>query len=152
MTISVDLVLNRISDEKISNADALIGCSQDEIDEIRRDQTVSTLPAGYVRFLSRAGRSAGPVLRGTDAFFPAILGIKSDARMLLQDSDLLDERFETESVVIAMHQGYQVFWLPSVTVLEPPVLMYQEGDKGIAAHWDSFAGFLNSMVDEHAYR
>jgi hypothetical protein len=150
--ISVDSVLDRILEEGIARAEDLIGCNPDQIEALRRDQGVARLPDSYARFLSRAGRSAGPVLRGTDAFFPSLIGIKSDARSLLRDARLLDDQFDSESVVVAMHQGYQVFWLVSVNIPDPPVRMYQEGDANVSATWDSFAHFLDGAVDERAYR
>ena len=87
------------------------------------------------------GRKAGRLLAGTDAFYPDILGLKQDASELLAnngESGLIPEG----SVVFAMHQGYQVYWMASLSVDDPPVFIYQEGSPGVSSEWESFTAFL----------
>jgi hypothetical protein len=97
-------------------------------------------------YLKRIGRGAGPLLRGTDAFFPQILGLKPDARDLFKETNSGME-LGPDAFVIAMHQGYQVFWFPTVMEDDPIVLMYQEGDQDVLREWDNFTAYLNDMIN-----
>jgi hypothetical protein len=122
-------------------ADSLVGLSGQEVQDVAADQGVATLPARYVEFLSEMGRKAGGLLAGTDAFYPEILGLRRDAMELLAEngeSGLLRD----ESVVFAMHQGYQVYWMASRILGDPPVFMYQEGHPGVARERESLTAFL----------
>lgn len=127
-----------------SPGDRFAGCTSAEIEAIRLDQGVPLVPRDYARFLEMVGREAGLLLRGTDAFYPEILGIKRDAQELLEGGGS-GLRLEPESLVIAMHQGYQVFWFQSVREDAPRVLMHQEGSSGIMREWGSFVDYLISV-------
>jgi hypothetical protein len=146
---AVDQVLDRLLNEGLVPSDCLKGCSEDEIHEIMADQGVTRLPAEYVCYLRRIGKGAGPYLRGTDTFYPRIImiGIRSSARDLFRESGS-QIQLAPDSFVFAMHQGYQVFWFPTVMDDDPKVMMYQEGDKAPCREWDRFSGYLNSMIKE----
>lgn len=131
-----------------SPQDHFEGCTDEEIEAIRLDQGVSRLPVDYAHFLRRVGRHAGLLLRGTDAFYPELLGIKTAAQVLLAENGL-SNFLGTESLVIGMHQGYQIFWFPDVLADNPPVLMYQEGDQQSTMSWRSFIEYL---IDVHPHR
>jgi hypothetical protein len=111
------------------------------------DQQVARLPAEYVCFLQRIGCGAGPYLRGTDTFYPRIItiGIRAAATDLFRENDT-GIQLSPDAFVFAMHQGYQVFWFPSVMDDDPKVIMYQEGDKGSSREWDSFSTYLSRMT------
>jgi SMI1 / KNR4 family (SUKH-1) len=144
---AVSTVLDRLLGEVLTPADAVSGCDESEIAEIKADQRVRRLPAAYVDFLERVGHGAGEFLAGTDAFYPRILGLKEAAEELFAEGKVKIS-LEAEAFVIAMHQGYQVFWFPSVTEDDPKVIMYQEGDQGAAYEWPSFSAYLNDMIKE----
>ena len=117
------------------------GLTNNEIREIQADQGVETLPAYYWEFLRRMGRCAGKLLIGTDAFYPALLGMKRDVLELLREnaaSQLIDDK----AVVIGMHQGYQAYWLETAHEDNPQVYLYQEGCSGFLKNWPSFSAFL----------
>ncbi|WP_412742821.1 SMI1/KNR4 family protein [Krasilnikovia sp. MM14-A1004] len=127
----------------------LIGISAAEIDEVAEDQSVASMPSRYVEFLRVMGRTAGPLLVGTDAFYPDILGIKRDGLELLTDNSVSGFA-PTSAIFFAMHQGYQVYWMPSSLSDDPPVYMYQEGDKGVTREWRSFTEFLRHELSKTA--
>jgi hypothetical protein len=120
--------------------DGLVGLSDEEIQLVTRDQELDHLPARYVEFLRVMGRSAGRLLAGTDVFYPDILGLRRDALELLSENGVAG-LIQDGSVVFAMHQGYQVYWMNGAAD-DPPVLMYHEGDSAIRREWDSFTDFL----------
>jgi hypothetical protein len=95
--------------------------------------------------VKRIGRGAGPFLQGTDTFFPRVLGLKADARDLLRENKSGIE-LGPQALVFAMHQGYQVFWFPTVINDDPKVLMFQEGDRGVGREWASLAAYLDDMI------
>jgi hypothetical protein len=80
---------------------------------VRVNQDLPLLPSEFVRYLERMGRRADHVLAGSTAFYPDILGIKQAARELLEESGV-QLPFGPEALVVAMHQGYQFFWIPEV--------------------------------------
>jgi 8-oxo-dGTP pyrophosphatase MutT (NUDIX family) len=141
----IDSVIDRLIDEAIVPAELMRGCSESDINEIMADQEVSHLPSAYLRYLRRIGRGAGHLLAGTDAFFPKIIGLKAAARELLNESGLVAE-IGPEAFVIGMHQGYQVFWFPSVIDDDPEVVMFQEGDENVSRKWENFQAYLNDMI------
>ena len=146
---AVDRVLGRLINENLVPQECLEGCSEDEIQEVMADQGVARLPAEYVSYLKRIGKGAGPYLRGTDTFYPRIItiGIRSAASDLFRENDT-EIQLTPDSFVFAMHQGYQVFWFPTVMDDDPKVMMYQEGDKAPCREWDRFSDYLNSMIKE----
>ncbi|WP_157535828.1 SMI1/KNR4 family protein [Kitasatospora mediocidica] len=89
----------------------------------------------------RGCRWLGGFLIGTDAFYPELMGIKSDALELLAESSASHLMAEN-SIVFAMHQGYQIYWMESSRGDDPPVAMYQEGGAELRARWESFSAFL----------
>ena len=127
--------------EAYGRGPSISGLTDHEIDEIRVDQKLASLPDAYVGFLRRVGRSAGRFLRGTDAFYPAILGLKPEASVLMDENGVTD-LYSSDSLVIGMHQGYQLYWMNNPHSNDPPVDMYQEGDLGVKRHWNSFTEFL----------
>jgi len=127
----------------------LIGISAVEIGEVAQDQSVDSMPSRYVDFLRIMGRAAGHLLAGTDAFYPDILGIKRDGLELLADNGV-SGLAPTDSIIFAMHQGYQVYWMPNSLSDDPPVYMYQEGDKSVTREWKSFTEFLCHELSKSA--
>jgi hypothetical protein len=117
------------------------GLTDDEIQEIQADQGLAALPACYREFLRRMGRCAGQFLIGTDAFYPALLGIKADVLELLREN-AVSHLIGDDAVVIGMHQGYQAYWLETASEDDPAVYLYQEGETGISKKWASFSAFL----------
>lgn len=124
---------------------ALVGVSDEELREFAEDQAITSIPGRYAEFLKAMGRAAGPLLVGTDAFYPDIIGLKRDGLELLADSGVAGLA-SSDVIVIAMHQGYQVYWMADVSTDDPPVYMYQEGDKGISKKWDSLTEFLRQEL------
>ncbi|GGM29598.1 MULTISPECIES: SMI1/KNR4 family protein [Micromonospora] len=121
--------------------DGCLGLSDDDIQRVAEDQSVGRLPGRYVEFLQVMGRKAGRLLAGTDAFYLDILGLKQEASDVLAENSVGD-LIQDGSVVFAMHQGCQVYWLPGSALDDPPVFMYQEGDRGVSKVWGSFTEFL----------
>jgi hypothetical protein len=117
------------------------GLTDGEIREIQADQGLGSLPAYYREFLRRMGRCAGQFLIGTDAFYPALLGIKADVLELLREN-AVSHLIGDDAVVIGMHQGYQAYWLETASEDDPAVYLYQEGETGISKKWASFSAFL----------
>ncbi len=134
--------------EKLPDSD-LLGLSDGEIHEVCEDQGLERLPQCYVEFLRLMGRKAGRVFRGTDAFYPEILGLKNDALDLLVQNGV-EDLMGSDAAVFAMHQGYQVIWMVNSDDDDPSVVMYQEGDQGLSKQWRSFTAFLRDEVERLA--
>jgi hypothetical protein len=144
---NINAVLDYLVNEVLTPAESPHGCSDSEIDEIMADQNVTRLPSAYACFLRRAGRGAGDLLVGTDAFYPRIIGLKEAAIELFSESPV-PIQLGSDAFVIAMHQGYQLFWFPTVIPDDPEVLMFQEGDRGPLRRWESFSSYLNDMIKD----
>jgi SMI1/KNR4 family protein SUKH-1 len=131
--------------EELGLTGELRGVTDAEIQEIRRDQALPSLPGRYVEFLRTMGRDAGPLLRGTDAFYPAIIGLRQEAVNLLEENNVAG-LVPDDAVIFAMHQGYQLYWMLGWAAADPPVRMYQEGDATWSQEWPSFTQFLLSEL------
>jgi hypothetical protein len=141
----VKRVLDQLVASGVVREGELTGCSPEEVDELRLDQGVSRLPEEYTCFLRLAGRGAGALMRGTDAFYPGLLGIRQDVESLLEDSGA-EVALSADSFVIAMHQGYQAYWIPSVSAGRPEVVIFQEGDGDVRQRWSGVAAYLDDMA------
>ncbi|MDI5964915.1 SMI1/KNR4 family protein [Streptantibioticus silvisoli] len=126
-----------------ANPESVAGLTDAEMKCVREQWGIRKFPARYEEFLSLMGRGAGRILLGTDAFFPEILEMRRASDEFFADNpegmDLPDG-----AVVFAMHQGYQVYWMDSSTLQDPPVSLCMEGERAPMAHWASFTEFLNS--------
>jgi hypothetical protein len=143
----IELVLDHLMNDVLTPREQPQGCSDREIEEIMTDQKVDHLPQAYRCFLKRIGRGAGELLIGTDAFYPRLIGVK-DAAIELLTEDGAPIQLSPDSLVIAMHQGYQFFWLPTVVPDDPKVLMFQEDDRTPHREWGTFSSYLNEMIKE----
>ncbi|MFE1957616.1 hypothetical protein [Streptomyces sp. NPDC059479] len=123
--------------------DLVAGMTDAEIELLRELWGLRGIPDKYGAFLSLMGRGAGGILRGTDAFFPAILDVRRAADDFFSDNPGGMD-FPDDAVVFAMHQGYQVYWMESTSLQDPPVSLYMEGEAAPMGHWRSFTEFLNS--------
>lgn len=123
------------------------GLSDAEIEQVRADQEVSTLPVYYEHFLRRLGRQSGALLVGTDILYPDILGLKQDAADLLQENRVKGF-LPGDSVVFAMHQGYEFYWLRAGDVGNPRVFMYSELRPSEIREWPSFSDFLLHYLND----
>jgi hypothetical protein len=134
-----------IEEQNVVALNHLVGCTDQEIEELMADQEVARLPLSYKWFLRTMGRDAGPILRGSQAFFPQLLGMKSAGIELLSENNA-KETLGPDSFVIGLHQGYQLFWLSSVADSEPAVLMFQEGERVHSRKWNNFEAYLTDVV------
>lgn len=132
---------------EISGAASVSGVSVQEIEELKRQWEVSELPAAYVEFLKIMGRRAGRLLEGTDAFMSRIMQLPAFVAEFQSENDG-SWCFPEGSLIFAMHQGYQVYYLEDVTLEDPSVALYLEGGRGPIRRWESFTRFLCSQFAE----
>jgi hypothetical protein len=128
----------------LASADTIWPCTLEEIVEVQASHPVA-LPPEYEQFLALMGRRAGDLLRGTDFYYPGILGLANAGRELLRDNDAL-HLLPEGSVILGMHQGYELYWL------EKPgaVRWYKEGHRGVFSSWPSLPAFLSSQARAQA--
>jgi hypothetical protein len=122
----------------------VVGLSQGEVEEVRVSQGVEELPLEYRRFLGLMGRRAGGMLAGTDLFYPAILAMKNSLDDFPVVRDLVAST--SDSLILGMHQGYQVYVVTDVSSSNPKVLMYEEDEDDPVSEWESFTDFLRAEV------
>jgi hypothetical protein len=98
----------------------IIGCSKDEIEEIKASQNVSYLPPLYEDFLLIMGRHAGELFIGSDWYYPDLLKLKNGAETT--PCELPDDAF-----ILLDHQGYQfMFFRTASQNPDPEVYHYME--------------------------
>ena len=103
-----------------------VGCTDDEIQNVKNSQRVKYLPSIYEEFLSTMGRAAGDLFIGTNAFFPDLLRVKETALMLLEDCNFAFQ-LPDNVFVLSEHQGYQFHYFEcNKDVDDPPVWWYIE--------------------------
>lgn len=136
-----DLV-ERLISSGLATRETVVGCTPEEVAEIRADHGVDRLPEQYEEFLLLMGRGAGELLRGTDFFYPGIRGLDDDGRELLEENDaahLLPEG----AIVVGMHQGYELYWLAPSGALS----WYVEAETEVSRTWPSLADFLAAQIE-----
>ncbi|WP_030443678.1 SMI1/KNR4 family protein [Actinoplanes subtropicus] len=113
-----------VADGVTATAEQLQGLTEAEIEEVERDQS-APLARSYRQFLELVGRGAGRFLRGSDVFYPSVLGLGDAARALLEENQV---KFvlTNEDRVILMHQGYQFDFLRGAGP-DPEVWSFCEG-------------------------
>lgn len=125
----------------------IVGCTQAEIGEVCRVQGVDSLPQQYELFLLLAGRRAGQFLRGTDFYFPD----QADEEFVAHAHELLTENkvshlMKPGSVVMGMHQGYQIYWIEPVGAVN----FYSETETSVRRTWTTLAEFLFNEAEREA--
>lgn len=126
-------------------AGRVAGLSDDQIAEIEaRCLHGVKAPVVYVEFMKNMGRCAGPLLAGTDIFYPAIVQYQEELMDFVRrdSSGMLPP---DDAFIFASHQGYQVYWMATGGGGDPAVDEYQESD-GIVQHWESFTDFIASEL------
>jgi hypothetical protein len=136
----------RIVKGGMARPDTIVPCAPEEVEEIRADQGVPELPRQYQEFLLVMGRQAGDFLKGTDFFYPTVLGLGQDGRELLEENHALG-LLVLGSVIIGMHQGYELYWI------EPAgrVHWYKEGSQSVYQSWPTLLELLvEELTEERA--
>lgn len=144
---AVGAAVERIREVGLAAERPLQGLEETEIREVARRQGVAELPAVYVQFLSRLGRSAGDFLRGSDFLYPDLLPLKDYARQLLEE-DEAGFGLGPQHFVFLMHQGYQFLYFDATESDDPPVYLYLEGEGEPSQVADSFSAWLETAVEE----
>ena len=136
MTELVDLLVSY----ELATPATILSCSPDQVEEIRVAQGVDRLLPQYEEFLLTMGRRAGDLLLGTDFFSPFVVELIDEMRELLADN-LVEHLVRPGSVLVGMHQGYELYWL------EPgdpsgPLYYYTEGKDAPIRDWPTLLDFL----------
>ena len=127
--------------------DDLKGCTREEI-EVLQQKFDLTLPATYIEWLTIMGRGAGRFLRGSDAFFPALLELREGAEELLGENG---GRFSLpqDAFVFLMHQGYQFLYFQTLrNDPDPPVTHYLEGNAP-SKSWTHLSDYFEQVLLDH---
>jgi hypothetical protein len=133
--------------EGLAKSENFTGCTEEEIQHLMDVQQVEKIPKLYYDFLILMGKRPYPLMVGTDWSYKHLLEIKEWSIELIQeegeDPSLLDD-----ALVIAMHQGYMMYYIPFISMVseDPPVWVYveKEAPKMIAL---TFREFLLQVVD-----
>jgi hypothetical protein len=127
---------------RASDRHNVAGLTELELAELEQALGGGSLPRAYRDFMTNMGKDAGPLLAGTDVFYPSIVEFQTDAWGLVSEEGI-SHLIPAGSLVFAIHQGYQIYWMPAAAGEDPPVFIYQEGDREICAQWGSFSEFIS---------
>jgi hypothetical protein len=142
----VRAVVAAIADGTTANPDQLIGLKDDELRQVRDDQS-APLAVSYWTFLTMIGGGAGRFMQGTDVYYPSILGLGTAAHELLAENGSTFE-FEESDRVFSMHQGYQFDFMRG-SGADPEVWSYSEahmGDQPLL-HFAHFTDWLRAVAE-----
>ena len=115
-----------------------VGCSELEIKTL--EQTLKTvLPEDYKLFLRTCGHGVDDFMRGSAFTFDRLTDLLETAGELIDASRATT--IPSGSIVFAMHQGYQFYFLN-----ELGVYYYMEGESHFEKRHDSFGEFFKSVV------
>ncbi|MGC7097223.1 hypothetical protein ACPZ19_21325 [Amycolatopsis lurida] len=144
MPETIEELAAHLVERGLATAETLEPCTPEEVAQVREAQGVEALPPVYEEFLLRMGRRAGDLLRGTSVFYPGIVELADEMRDLLRENKV-EHLVVPGSILLGMHQGYQLYWL------EPggQVHQYEEMETEIMESWPSLLGFLSDETDRH---
>jgi SMI1-KNR4 cell-wall len=128
-----------------SGPDEVAGASGEDIADLKAMWGVSEFPSEYNAFLSLMGVSAGRLLVGTDMFFPRLLRLREFVDGFVAENEW---RPKETQLVIGMHQGYQIYYLDSTEMDDPPVVLIMEDEPEPIQSWVSFTDFLWGQFHE----
>lgn len=143
----IDDIVNSIIENGLSERNAILGCSDEEIQEIEDFYNIK-LPDVYYDFLKKMGKSAGAFMAGTDMFYHHLLDLREGAIELLQDSGT-DYTLPDEMFVFSMHQGYEFCCFDVTDSCDPKIYQYIEDDNEPSIVWKSFSRYLKEMLQNH---
>lgn len=113
----------------------VLGCTEEEVAGLKRTQGVQ-LPDDYRRFLILMGRKANiQHLVGSDYSFSQLNDLQEWGNELLAECQLPE--LPEGAFVIAMHQGYQFYFL-----WEGAVYYFLEGNSKFEKRFDSFTDWF----------
>ena len=136
----------RLTAAGLASLTTLIGCTEAEIRQIEHQYAVQ-LPEMYRQFLLQMGKAAGSFLKGSDLFFPEVLGLRKQAEAILADSDT-PFTLTKEDFVFLVHQGYEFLFFPTGASGDPPVWLYLEDETGPEKLFDHFSVWLLASVSD----
>jgi hypothetical protein len=132
----------------IASPEEIQGCTKEEVEEIQAYAGVK-LPAIYLDFLYTMGRGAGNFFKGSDMFYPSLLGLRKAAEELLSEEGA-SFSLPKDAFVFLMHQGYQFLFFRTLGCSDdPPVYHYMEGEGAPRKISRSFSRFLIESIKEH---
>src|SRR2546421_649013 len=140
----VESLVAALADGVTATADQLRGLTGAQIREVERDQR-APLGTAYRRFLELAGAGAGKFMRGSDVYYPLVLGLGEAARELLAGNGV-EFVLAGSDRVFMMHQGYQFAFLRGDGA-DPEVWWYSEGHGEPAPTALTFTAWLRDLVD-----
>ena len=141
------MLAHRLINAAIASPAQIIGCTLDEVNEIR-SLANCPLPEAYETFLRVMGRGAGRFLEGTDIFYPDILTVRRAAEKLLEE-DRVPFELSASDFVFCCHQGYQfMYFRLDEPADDPPIYYYIEGSCSMKKKWDHFSLFLLKAVED----
>jgi hypothetical protein len=115
--ITVDKFITELHNLKVLHMDKILGCTADEIREIKLAQDVTQLPPLYEDFLLKMGKKAGKFQIGIDFFYPALLDLKKETLLSLEERSEIIPR---DAFVFSMQQGYFIMFFRT-NELDPPI-------------------------------
>jgi hypothetical protein len=124
----------------------LVGCTRDDLEAVKADQSVKDLPATYKDFLLAMGRDADGIFYDLDIHFPGILRIRADAEEMMAESGL---QLPGNAFVFMMYQGEQCCYFLVSEGDDPPVFYYEEGEKAPIRAYDHFSDCLVSLLNAY---
>jgi hypothetical protein len=120
---TMDELVEHLISVGLATPDTVVGCSPEEVEEVRQTQGADRLPPQYEQFLRTMGRRAGDLLRGTTFFYPGIVELADEMRELVVENTVT-HLVKPGSVLIGMHQGVELYWM------EPSGATYECGEIG----------------------
>ncbi len=148
MTVSqIQRLAHDIVAAGLASPEELVGCTGEDISALEKKFAL-TMPGLYVEWLVTMGRGAGKFLRGSDAFFPALLELRDSALELLAECGN-KITLPHDAFVFLIHQGYQfLYFRTDQNDPDPPVIQYIEGEDPIQG-WSHLSSYFQQVVQDH---
>ena len=141
----IDQAVALLCAKGIASKDTIRGCSEQEIQEVCEDAR-QVLPHGYIYFLERIGNGAGMFFRGTDLFYPSMLGTTEIGREIVREDENGLE-LASNAFVFSMHQGYSFMFFYADESDDPAVWYYLEQSGQFKKKNERFTRYIRDCAD-----
>lgn len=133
--------------ERFRKPDEFVGCTDEEIQYIMRDQHVNQLPAIFVEYLKVMGhKGVAELFVGDDMDYESMIGLKKQLLNLIVDEGtgfvLPDDAF----VFFTHHGDIYRYFLTGNNNANPAVFVYSLGDTSAKIGVETFSDYLNGIL------
>lgn len=136
-------IKNRIISSKIALPSEIIGCTEEEVNELELFFGLH-LPSAYKAFLKAMGRGAGRLMRDADVFSEVLKKLTREASEILLDEEM--SPLPDRAFVFGIRNSEQFLFFICDGDEDPVIFRFMEGNNSFEKKYSSFWDFLRDEI------